>query len=291
MAFTINSYHQLTCNSVNSLCFMSFSCFLKYLSVTSTYYYSQILLGETVWKHQKSHCHLLFNYVLFALSYTLYCCEVNNSSRFIFAKLWNHCLCICGCVQRKHLNSPYEINLMDELTLKGITQYYAFVQERQKVHCLNTLFSKVRALCLQSSAFTSIMLCVDTDTCLWFTRNGHVIKKTRYNNWLKCLNWVLCSDLAASLYFFCMLMCITAADQSVNNILQFNTASGAACQEDNRARLLVFLHTCQDEPAAPQPGVPWFPAGTWSQSCLFWSVHSSQCLVMSGAFFTLYIFD
>ena len=39
---------------------------------------------------------------------------------------------------------PYEINLMDELTLKGITQYYAFVQERQKVHCLNTLFSKLQ---------------------------------------------------------------------------------------------------------------------------------------------------
>ena len=33
---------------------------------------------------------------------------------------------------------------MDELTLKGITQYYAFVQERQKVHCLNTLFSKLQ---------------------------------------------------------------------------------------------------------------------------------------------------
>ena len=32
---------------------------------------------------------------------------------------------------------------MDELTLKGITQYYAFVQEKQKVHCLNTLFSKL----------------------------------------------------------------------------------------------------------------------------------------------------
>lgn len=44
---------------------------------------------------------------------------------------------------RKHLNEPYEINLMEELTLKGVTQYYAFVQERQKVHCLNTLFSKV----------------------------------------------------------------------------------------------------------------------------------------------------
>ncbi|CAN0187212.1 unnamed protein product [Ectocarpus sp. 8 AP-2014] len=32
---------------------------------------------------------------------------------------------------------------MDELTLKGITQFYAFVAERQKVHCLNTLFSKL----------------------------------------------------------------------------------------------------------------------------------------------------
>ncbi|KAK2716911.1 hypothetical protein QYM36_007156 [Artemia franciscana] len=45
---------------------------------------------------------------------------------------------------KKHLKNPYEINLMDELTLKGVTQYYAFVQERQKVHCLNTLFSKLQ---------------------------------------------------------------------------------------------------------------------------------------------------
>jgi len=44
----------------------------------------------------------------------------------------------------KHMREPYEVNLMDELTLKGITQYYAFVQERQKVHCLNTLFSKLQ---------------------------------------------------------------------------------------------------------------------------------------------------
>lgn len=46
-------------------------------------------------------------------------------------------------LQDKHLNKPYEINLMDELTLRGVTQYYAFVEEKQKVHCLNTLFSKV----------------------------------------------------------------------------------------------------------------------------------------------------
>lgn len=44
----------------------------------------------------------------------------------------------------KHMDNPYEINLMDELTLRGITQYYAFVEEKQKVHCLNTLFSKLQ---------------------------------------------------------------------------------------------------------------------------------------------------
>eukprot|EP00891_Asterochloris_glomerata_P003069 jgi/Astpho2/3069/fgenesh1_pm.00051_%23_28_t len=44
----------------------------------------------------------------------------------------------------KFLRKPYVINLMDELTLKGVTQFYAFVEERQKVHCLNTLFSKLQ---------------------------------------------------------------------------------------------------------------------------------------------------
>lgn len=43
----------------------------------------------------------------------------------------------------RYLKKPYIINLMEELTLKGLTQYYAFVEERQKVHCLNTLFSKL----------------------------------------------------------------------------------------------------------------------------------------------------
>jgi ATP-dependent RNA helicase DDX6/DHH1 len=43
----------------------------------------------------------------------------------------------------RYLPRAYVINLMDELTLKGITQYYAYVEEKQKVHCLNTLFSKV----------------------------------------------------------------------------------------------------------------------------------------------------
>jgi ATP-dependent RNA helicase DDX6/DHH1 len=49
------------------------------------------------------------------------------------------------------MNTPHEINLMDELTLRGVTQYYAYVEERQKVHCLNTLFSKVRTMSTSSS--------------------------------------------------------------------------------------------------------------------------------------------
>ncbi|EPY88048.1 probable ATP-dependent RNA helicase DDX6 isoform X2 [Manis pentadactyla] len=46
--------------------------------------------------------------------------------------------------ENSHLQKPYEINLMEELTLKGVTQYYAYVTERQKVHCLNTLFSRLQ---------------------------------------------------------------------------------------------------------------------------------------------------
>ncbi|KAF5396558.1 ATP-dependent RNA helicase cgh-1 [Paragonimus heterotremus] len=45
---------------------------------------------------------------------------------------------------QKHLRNPYQINLMETLTLKGITEYYAYVQEKHKVHCLNTLFSKLQ---------------------------------------------------------------------------------------------------------------------------------------------------
>ncbi|KAK2194779.1 bifunctional P-loop containing nucleoside triphosphate hydrolase/Helicase [Babesia duncani] len=43
-----------------------------------------------------------------------------------------------------HVPNAHEINLMDELTLKGITQFYAYVEERQKIHCLSTLFSRLQ---------------------------------------------------------------------------------------------------------------------------------------------------
>jgi ATP-dependent RNA helicase DDX6/DHH1 len=46
--------------------------------------------------------------------------------------------------KRKHLQNPMQFNLMAELTLKGVSQYYAYVKEKQKVHCLNTLFSRLQ---------------------------------------------------------------------------------------------------------------------------------------------------
>ena len=51
----------------------------------------------------------------------------------------SHLLFVCY-FQDRYLPSPYTINLMNELTLKGVIQYYI---EETEVHYLNTLFSKV----------------------------------------------------------------------------------------------------------------------------------------------------
>jgi len=45
--------------------------------------------------------------------------------------------------QEKYVPDPYFIRLTDELTLKGLTQYYAYLEEKEKLHCLNTLFAKL----------------------------------------------------------------------------------------------------------------------------------------------------
>ena len=66
---------------------------------------------------------------------------------------------------------------MDELTLKGITQYYAFVQEKQKVHCLNTLFSKLQvkllAIYLLSYLFVSVILLFESLEFYLITYNNY----------------------------------------------------------------------------------------------------------------------
>lgn len=66
-----------------------------------------------------------------------------------------HLLTLLRDVQDKWMQKPYEINLMDELTLRGVTQYYAFLEEKQKVHCLNTLFSKVGDFLYQAQSRAS----------------------------------------------------------------------------------------------------------------------------------------
>lgn len=45
--------------------------------------------------------------------------------------------------KERWLPTAFEINLMEELTLRGVTQYYAFVEEKQKLLCLSTLFAKL----------------------------------------------------------------------------------------------------------------------------------------------------
>lgn len=44
----------------------------------------------------------------------------------------------------KHMTECKTVNMMDELTLKGITQFYAYLDEKLKVQCLNHLAAKVR---------------------------------------------------------------------------------------------------------------------------------------------------
>ncbi len=47
---------------------------------------------------------------------------------------------------KAHVADPVMINLMtkNDLTLKGLTQFYAYLEEKEKLHCLNTLFSKLQ---------------------------------------------------------------------------------------------------------------------------------------------------
>lgn len=72
------------------------------------------------------------------------------------------------------------VNLMEELTLKGITQFYVFLEEKQKIHCLNTLFSKVK---ISSSFLVLYCLIVEYQPSYYFlqlnTQSG-VTRKEDY---------------------------------------------------------------------------------------------------------------
>jgi hypothetical protein len=76
------------------------------------------------------------------------------------------------------MKNPHEINLMDELTLRGVTQYYAFVEERQKVHCLNTLFAKVRLIGVFCLLFVANFI---PFSCKSTSRSSSVTRRTALN--------------------------------------------------------------------------------------------------------------
>ncbi len=60
-------------------------------------------------------------------------------------------------------------------------------------------------------------------------------------------------------------VCFAATNQPVDHLLQLDAACGAVGQEDHGARILVLLHSRQDEPAAPQPRLPRLPPGALPQ--------------------------
>ena len=45
--------------------------------------------------------------------------------------------------KEKYINNAVMKNLMEELTLFGVTQYYTYIEEKLKLNCLHTLFQKL----------------------------------------------------------------------------------------------------------------------------------------------------
>ena len=172
------------------------------------------------------------------------------------------------------MSNPYSINLMDELTLKGVTQYYAYVEERQKVHCLNTLFSKVpySGFILQSNIF------VNSPNCLFWVfvlgSSGETVHA--WEDPLQELSWRSLSSSCVNVYLPLSIMSSLyspppppppppslplspATNQSEYHILQLCSACGAASQEDYSARLLLLLHPLQNATVTQEQSLPRLP--------------------------------
>ncbi|KAI6198917.1 hypothetical protein M3Y96_00571400 [Aphelenchoides besseyi] len=67
-----------------------------------------------------------------------------NSTGNIIASGSSCAVSLLSTFMQKHMKNPYEINSMEELVSPSVTQYYAFVHEKQKEHCLVTLFRKLQ---------------------------------------------------------------------------------------------------------------------------------------------------
>lgn len=161
----------------------------------------------------------------------------------------------------------------------GYMQYYAFVEERQKVHCLNTLFSKVSfqpvptltIYCPAHSkcAVSALSSCFQQYWANCTLQIGYHLISVIFNLELFSfgphlpltpnLCWTSCDvDVA---------VISAAADQSIHHFLQFCEPRWAASKEDHWAGILLFLHPCKDAAKSSQSGLPRLPQWKLPQSC------------------------
>ena len=108
----------------------------------------------------------------------------------------------------------------------------------------------------------NVVICTDIILHSLYYRNGlqldEMLFHSAHNMYVLLLAWMRCWPVGMF------------PDQSVHHLLQLDAACGAAGQEDHRVRLLLLLHSRQDEPAAPQPCLPWLPAGAVQKPRLLW---------------------
>jgi len=82
----------------------------------------------------------------------------------------------------KYLKYAVFKNLMDELTLLGLTQYYTYLQEKLKLHCIHTLFQKVTSLITIIYSYYLIVGNQSSNNILQYNQKSRVIsqKNNRY---------------------------------------------------------------------------------------------------------------
>ena len=207
----------------------------------------------------------------------------------------------------KFLRKPYIINLMDELTLKGVTQYYAFVEEKQKVREGEDAFS-VRSLPSSGEKAERRSF-----SCLFLSSGATAVRRSflifpsseRAKKRSFCLFCFLCSffftpppsrhprPLSSLTFFLSSLSSRTslprqqpstgplpqhalhqAADQPVDHLLQQRQPRRAPGEEDHRARLLVLLHPRAHAAEPPQPRLPRLPQRLVPQPRVLGPVHA-----------------
>ena len=128
------------------------------------------------------------------------------------------------------------------------------------MHCLNTLFSKVRRrVChtlRQSHAASSVWFALFLLWSFWEAAlEATVMSSAQQAHEASILGVLRHINLYLSA---CETLRVprAAANQPEHHLLQLGQPRGAAGQEDHGAGLLVLLHPREDGPGAPEPRLP-----------------------------------